>query len=235
MARHILQPRDGVMFSAVAADITQKSTDQGNFGFPLEFSQYNCIAYQAWWNGLDGSGVFKLQVSLKSSPTDSDWVDKIGGEIETSGASGTDINVISNIGEKSIRILWVPDANTTGTVSAEAMAKDSSGPASFTRQDPLEVTSSFTGLRNGGKIQLVEVPSNSWIALPPIPLAGRNSLSIQNISGIEIKINYDPTDINYFGVTIADGMERFYDASDTITIYAKAKIGLATIMIEELS
>lgn len=235
MARHILQPRDGVMFSGVAANVTQKSNNPNNFGKPVEFSQYNCVAFQAWWQGLDGSGVFQLQVSIKSDPSESDWVPKIGGEIETVGASGTDIKVVSNVGEKSIRILWIPNANTTGTVSSELMAKDSSGPANFPPESPLNVTASFSGLRIAGRITEVELNDTTWTALPPTPLSKRNALSIQNISGVNIKINYNNTEVGYFGVQIASGLERFYDLTDEIQIYAKSQIGSPRIIVEELS
>lgn len=223
------------MFSLVDADVTQKSTDPTNFGKFLEFSQYNCIAYQAWWNDLDGSGVFKLQVSVKADPAETDWVDKIGGSIDSSGASGTNINVVSNIGEKSIRIIWVPDGNTTGTVSVELMGKDSSGPANFPPESPLNVTASFTGLRIAGRISEVELNDTTWTALPLVPLANRNVLCIQNTSGVNIKINYDNAEPAYFGVQIASGIERFYDITESIYIYAKAASGNPKIIVEELS
>ena len=237
MARHILQPRDGVMFSGVPADVAQKSTDSSNFGKTLEFSQYNCVSYQAWWSGLDSFGMFKIQTSIKPEPLETDWVDKVGSEIKTTiGVDGTDIRVISNIGEKSVRVIWVPESdNTTGTVSAELMGKDSSGPSNFTRDVPLEVTASFTGLRRGGKITEVELSSTEWRALPATPLTARNAISIQNLSAINIKINYDKDELNYFGVQILAGVERFYDVTEYIIIYAKSQSGNPKIIIEELS
>lgn len=235
MARHILQPRDAVMFRGVDASLLQKSTDQTNFGSPVEFSQYNCVAYQVWWNGIDGTGIFKLQTSLKPDPNEADWVDKIGGEIETNGSDGTDINVVSYVGEKSIRLVWVPNGTTMGTISADLMGKDSSGPISYTKDHPLEVTASFTGLRNGGKITPVEVVDFEWRPLPSVPLANRNALTIQNISGTYIKINYADDIVGFVGVQIASGMERFYDLTDEIVMYAKSATGTVTILVEELS
>lgn len=235
MAKHILQPRDAIMLSSVTADVVQKSTDTGNFGKPLEFSQYNCVAFQSWWNGLDGSGVFQLQASVKMNPTENDWVDKQGAFIETVGASGTNIVVAADIGEKFLRVKWTPNANTTGTVSTELIGKDSSGPANYTPDNPLQVTASFTGLRIAGKISEVELSDTIWTALPSVPLVNRNALSIQNISGIDIKIGYDPNEVNYFGVQVASGIERFYDITDSIVIYAKAQSGSPKIIVEELS
>lgn len=235
MARHILQPRDGVMLSVVPADIIQKSTDPLNFGKSVEFSQYNCVAFQAWWKDIDGSGIFQLQVSVKSDPSEADWVPKIGGEIETLGATGTNINVVSNIGEKSIRIVWIPDGVTTGTVSSELMAKDSAGPANFPFEAPLNVTASFSGLRIQGRISEVEINDTTWTPLPLVPLIKRNALSIQNTSGSNLKINYNNLEAGYFGVQIATGLERFYDITDEIQIYAKSQSGTIKVIIEELS
>ena len=235
MGKHILQPRDGVMFANVLANITQKSNDPTNFGRPLEFSQYNCVAFQVWWNGLDGLGIFKLQVSIKSSPTESDWVDKIGGSIETSGASGTSVNVVSNIGEKSLRVIWVPTGVTVGTVSAELMAKDSSGQGNFTKDSPMNVTASFSGLRSGGRVTEVQLNALTWTALPAAALLGRNALCIQNNSGTEIKINYNPAQAGYVGIVIPNSAERQYDITEEVVIYGKASAGTPTVYVEEIA
>ena len=48
-----------------------------------------------------------------------------------------------------------------------------------------------SGLNIGGLITEVVLNSVTWTALPALPLASRNSIAIQNTSGIEIKINYD--------------------------------------------
>jgi hypothetical protein len=71
--------------------------------------------------------------------------------------------------------------------------------------------------------------------IPATALANRNAMGIQNTSGVEIKLNYDPLTVGYVGVVMADGIERFYDISDQIVIYGKASVGSATIGVEELS
>lgn len=91
------------------------------------------------------------------------------------------------------------------------------------------------GLRNGGRISFVTIDAVSWTALPPVPLAGRNAISIQNLSGTEIKLQYDNTVIGYSGVVMATGSERFYNITDAITIYAKAAAGTPTVTVEEIS
>lgn len=94
------------------------------------------------------------------------------------------------------------------------------------------------GLTVGGLITEVVLSSAAWTALPPTPLSGRNQISIQNISGIEIKVNYNsfgPLPAGYAGTTISSGSERHYLISDSIVIYAKAASGTPTIQIEELA
>jgi hypothetical protein len=90
------------------------------------------------------------------------------------------------------------------------------------------------GLHIGGKITQVTLSAAAWTQLPPSHLALRNSLSIQNVSGTEIKINYDNTEPGYVGVTVASGSERHYLVGQ-IPIYAKAAAGTPTIQTEEIA
>lgn len=104
----------------------------------------------------------------------------------------------------------------------------------------IAVTGTFSpsGLSVGGLITEVTLSAASWTALPPTALTGRNQMSIQNISGVEIKVNYDsfgPLPAGYSGTAIASGSERHYLIRDTINIYAKASSGTPTIQIEELA
>lgn len=108
----------------------------------------------------------------------------------------------------------------------------------FTSTNPLDVTASFSGLRVGGKVTEVTLSAASWTALPAAALSGRNAISIQNISAVDIKLNYiltGPLPGTYTGVTVPSGAERFYDLTDTIVIYAKAKAGSPIVVIEEIS
>ena len=92
-----------------------------------------------------------------------------------------------------------------------------------------------SGLQNGGRISYVTLNAATWTALPPVALANRNALSIQNTSGTQIVIEYDNAIVGYNGVVISPGAERFYSITDQILIYAKAQAGTPTITIEELS
>jgi hypothetical protein len=92
-------------------------------------------------------------------------------------------------------------------------------------------------LTTAGKISEILINDSSWTQIPAIPLANRRSLSIQNTSGFEIKINYDNSTIGYVGVKIKNEIERFYNITANIALYAKSRPGSGTvsIIIEEIS
>jgi len=100
-----------------------------------------------------------------------------------------------------------------------------------------EVSGEFTpsGLRISGKVTEVVLSDTAWTALPPVPLTNRNAINIQNYSGTQIKLNFDPSIPTYTGVIVNDQSERNYDIKDTILVYAKAEIGNPVIIIEEVS
>jgi len=100
-----------------------------------------------------------------------------------------------------------------------------------------EVTGSFrpAGLTIGGRLSFVTLSDSSWTALPVAALANRNAISIQNTSGVEIKLDYVNTEPTFKGLTVGSGNERFYSISDSIIIYAKAASGTPEILIEELA
>lgn len=101
----------------------------------------------------------------------------------------------------------------------------------------LTATGEFTptGLKIGGLLTKVTLNSATWTALPPVALANRNAISIQNTSAIQIVLDYVNTNAAYEGVIVNSGAERFYSITDNIIIYAKAQSGTPTIMIEELA
>ena len=100
-----------------------------------------------------------------------------------------------------------------------------------------EVSGEFTpsGLRIAGRVTEVVLSDTAWTALPPVPLNNRNALNIQNYSGTQIKINYDPTITGYVGVIVDDQSMRNMDVKNTILVYAKAEIGNPVVIVEELS
>lgn len=91
------------------------------------------------------------------------------------------------------------------------------------------------GLRNGGRISVVNLNANTWTALPASPLAKRNAMSIQNLSGQPIKINYNSSIGGFVGITLGDQSERSYNITDGITLFAKCASGTAQVIVEELS
>lgn len=105
----------------------------------------------------------------------------------------------------------------------------------YTQANPLDVTASFSGLRIAGRVTIVTLNTTTWTALPAVPLANRNAIRIQNRSGVEFKLNYDPLEPEYVGVVIDGNWDEFKDITSTIVVYAKASSGTPQIAIEELS
>lgn len=96
-------------------------------------------------------------------------------------------------------------------------------------------TNSNSSLRFAGRVTELAVDSTSWTPLPLTPLANRKAINIQNLSGQDIKVNYNNGIAGYVGMTIANGGERSYDMEDGIVIYAKSVSGTVNIYVEELS
>lgn len=92
-----------------------------------------------------------------------------------------------------------------------------------------------SGLNVGGRVTEVTLNAVTWTALPATPLTARNALGIQNISGLEIKVNYSSGISGYVGMVIADGSERTYDITDAILIYGKCQSGTAIVNVEEIA
>lgn len=95
------------------------------------------------------------------------------------------------------------------------------------------VTSDVEILNGSGKVTEVTINDTTWTPLPATALVGRKTISIQNQSNSEIKINYNPAQAGYVGMIIKKDGERVYNISDDVIIYAKAITGTATIAIEE--
>lgn len=98
------------------------------------------------------------------------------------------------------------------------------------------VTSTPSGLKNGGRVTEMTIDDTAWYPIPASPLANRNAISVQNRSGHEIKFNY-VNSVGYIGMVVPDGYERHYDITDAVIIYARAIAGSGTITItvEEIS
>jgi hypothetical protein len=97
-------------------------------------------------------------------------------------------------------------------------------------------TFTASGLKTGGKATEVVLNATTWTALPPVSLAGRNSISIQNQDAtLAIKINHDNTVVGYVGVIVGPNSERHYDITDSLVIYAKSASGTPTVVIEEIA
>ena len=93
-----------------------------------------------------------------------------------------------------------------------------------------------SGLTVGGLTTEVDINDASWVALPTTALTDRNALSVQNVSGFEMKVRYTAAG-GYNGMVIATGAERHYDITDSITLYGRAISGAGTVSVnvEELA
>ena len=99
------------------------------------------------------------------------------------------------------------------------------------------VTGEFSpsGLKIGGLVTVVNINNTTWTELPATALANRNAVGVQNDSGQEVKINYGSGVAGYVGMIVADGSERTYDITDSITLYAKSKTGPVSLNVEEIA
>jgi len=92
-----------------------------------------------------------------------------------------------------------------------------------------------SGLKNGGRVTVVELNDYEWTALPPTALTDRNAIGIQNSSAQNIKVNFDPSVVGFVGMTIASESERTYDITDAIVIYGRCQSDTVEINVEEIS
>jgi hypothetical protein len=91
------------------------------------------------------------------------------------------------------------------------------------------------GLNIGGRVTEVILNDTSWTALPPATLAKRNSIQVQNFSGVDIKINYIADNTSDFGVVVRDSSERIYMITEGIILYGRSSQGTVSIIVEEIA
>ena len=100
------------------------------------------------------------------------------------------------------------------------------------------INADITNAANQGRITIVPINSSSWTQLPTVPLASRVSISMQNLTGFQVAINYS-TPAGFVGKILEDRNEIARDIDDTVTIYAKASSSIITptvdLIVEELA
>ena len=144
-------------------------------------------------------------------------------------ATGITVETHANMGE--FNCVW----NDRTTYFPAAVGDNSCG-LSATVSVTGEITPS--GLRRAGKHSFITINSTSWTKLPAVPLVDRNGMSVQNESGIDIRIRYleGIGDLTWKGSKIpGNGGDRFYNIKDTIEIYAMSASGTPEIIVEEIS
>ena len=98
-----------------------------------------------------------------------------------------------------------------------------------------DINGAFTvdGLSIAGKVTEVAI-TVAWTALQASALANRNAMTIQNQGAADVKLGYTGAGA-YVGGIVAANSERFYNITDSITIFARTSAGSTTLLIEELS
>lgn len=148
-------------------------------------------------------------------------------------ATGITVETHANMGEFNCvwndRTTYFPAATGSNSCSIAASVSISG-----------TVSGEFTpsGLRIQGKHSFVTVNSVSWTPLPAVPLTDRNGMSVQNESGIDVRIRYleGIGDATWRGSLIpGNGGDRFYNIKDSIVVYAKSASGTPELIVEEIS
>jgi len=96
-------------------------------------------------------------------------------------------------------------------------------------------TFKVSGLNIGGRFTEVTIDNVTWTAVPAVPLADRNAMRIQNRSGQEIKLNYDPDVVGYVGMVLPNLAEIAYDIQPNVVIYAKSATSSCVLNVEEIA
>jgi hypothetical protein len=96
-------------------------------------------------------------------------------------------------------------------------------------------TFKVSGLNIGGRFTEVSIDNTTWTPVPATPLADRNAMRIQNRSGQEIKINYDPLASGYTGMVLPNLAEIAYDIQPNVVLYAKSQTSACILNVEEIA
>lgn len=91
------------------------------------------------------------------------------------------------------------------------------------------------GLSRSGKITTVLLNTLTWSALPASSLTLRNTIAIQNRTGQDIRLNFDPLAPISDGWLLPDQYERSYPIAENVLIYAVSTVSSVSITVEELA
>lgn len=98
-------------------------------------------------------------------------------------------------------------------------------------------TFQFSGLSKEGKITEVALDDTAWVQIFAAPLADRNSIAVQNISGNGATVlwNYVNTAPATEGWRIEDGGFKAVAIQDNISVYARILSGTGTVAVDEVA
>ena len=133
-------------------------------------------------------------------------------------------------GFTAIRVIQA-DPGTTGTAVITISAQEGD---SFNHVISSSFKTFFNTSYPSGQTELasttqVTLNATTWTLIPVT--AAANNFNIQNISGIDIKVNFGQPS-GYVGMLIPDGGERGYQVKGTLPLYAKSASGTPTIDVE---
>lgn len=91
------------------------------------------------------------------------------------------------------------------------------------------------GLNTEGRVTEVELVDFEWRPMPPTPLSFRNSIQVQNFSGVDVKINYTNDPAVTLGIILRDSFERVYMVKENIPLYGRSSQGTVKVIVEEIA
>lgn len=87
-----------------------------------------------------------------------------------------------------------------------------------------------------GKISVVSLTNDDWTPVPAVPMPGRKAMGVQNTTGDNVLIQYDPNADADVGILLSNGNERYYSYTDDCVVYMRLKTAATgDIVIEELA
>lgn len=97
------------------------------------------------------------------------------------------------------------------------------------------VTAEVISPIGSGRVTVVALNNTAWTALPGTPLANRQGLAVQNLSGDNVLLNWSNAAAPTSHIFLASGAERFYQAKDTAILYGRLQNNASgDVHIEEL-
>lgn len=98
------------------------------------------------------------------------------------------------------------------------------------------LTTTFAGLRNGGRITHISIDALAWYPAPLAVLNPRGNLTVQNISGNAGTVlwNYDNAAPATEGYRIEDGGHKSVLLDGAVVVYVRMLAGVGEVVVDEV-